>query len=762
VVAAQKRSENVQDAPLSVTAVQGAVLEKLGIQNVQQLTRIDSALQIGEATGTVTTFIRGIGNPVTTAGNEASVPVYIDDAYFVRASTHFFDLISVDRVEVLKGPQGTLFGRNASGGVIAVYTRDPNLEESEFELRAGYANYKTYDLKGYANIPLGDTLAANLAVSRHQQKNGWGKNLQLANPLDTSQGWAPGGKDYYAGNSVSARGKILWEPADGTSVKLTGYYQDGNGSLGLYSRPFKGTVGGTPDSAHNGGAFVNPATMPIPAQVLPKKGFYDVSLGVKQSDESDGFGATLRIDHETGFADLVSITGYREQDELNRAAGNYSPYTWLTYDLYFRDKQFSQEFQIKSPADAPFSWIAGAYYLDAKGGFNATVIYGPGQAGNGIDGIDIVGKQDVESLAGFGQMTYPITDATNLTLGIRYTKDKVEGSGYTDVRFNPAVAAAFGLPLVLRAQQFDSSNDFGGSSGITIVNGNNPNADPSFKKWTWKAALDHKFTEDVMGYVSMSRGFKSGTFNTLPLDTEALNPEVIDSYELGVKSEMADGRVRLNGALFLNELKDPQVQAQRNGLVFLKNAGKARTKGAELDFTALVSDGLTVRLAGTYLIAKFREFPDAPSYCPSPDVDAATCQALTPTLPLAAGNLNTIVVDAKGNYMPYASKFKATAGVNYEWQMGTIGQMALAVGASYSSKFNWDADNVIKEPSHVLVDTSLSLTPDAMDNLTLRLWASNLTDEEWNINYYPQASGSAFSSAPGAPCTYGAEVQMRF
>ncbi|MET0988463.1 MAG: TonB-dependent receptor [Steroidobacteraceae bacterium] len=763
VVTAQKREQNVQETPLSITAVTGDALEKIGVTTVQELNRVDPALQIGQATGTVTTFIRGIGNPVTTAGNEASVPVYIDDVYFVRASTTFFDLASVERVEILKGPQGTLFGRNASGGVISIYTKDPNLEEAEADVRLGYANYDTRDAKGYFSVPLGSTVAANLAISYHDQNDGWGKNRELANPLDTSQGYAPGGDDYWNGDSTSVRGKILWQPSESTSIMLIGYYQDSRSTIGFYGRPFSGTVGGTPDSAHNNGAFVDPSVMPVPAQVLPKLGFYDVSLGHAQYDDADGWGTSARLDQELSFAEFVSISAYRTQDELFSAAGNYSPYDWLVYDLNIRDSQFSQEFQLKSKADAPFSWIVGAYYLDAKGGFDPTIIHGPGQAGNGIDGIDIVGKQDAKSYAGFGQMTYPVTDATNVTAGIRYTKDKVKGRGYTDVRFFPGIGALIGLPTdTLRVQQFDSNNNFGGPEGIAIVDGNNSDASPSFEKVTWKLAVDHEFADGVMGYVNYSRGYKAGTFNTLPLDSAALDPEVIDAYELGFKSDLADGRVRLNGAVFWNDIKDPQVQAQRNGLVFLKNAGKARTKGVELDVTALATPGVTVRLGATYLDAKFREFPDAPSYCPSPEVDAVTCQALTPGLPLAAGNLNTIVVDAKGNYMPYASKWKVTSGISYETQLAGLGEMTFDLAGNYSSKFNWDADNVIEEPSRFLMDASVSLTPTQLDSLTLRLWMKNVTDEEWNINYYAQASGSAFSSAPGAPRTYGAEVQWRF
>lgn len=772
VVTAQKRSQNVQDTPLSVTAVSGEQLASVGIATVQELNRVDPALQIGQATGTVTTFIRGIGNPVTTAGNEASVPVYIDDVYFVRASVPFFDLASVERVEVLKGPQGTLFGRNASGGVISIYTKDPS-QHAELEARLGYANYQTMDAKFYLNMPITDTLAANVSASYHNQDKGWGKNRTLVDPFNTSLGYLPSNDDYWKSHSFSARGKILWEPADGLSVKLIGYYQKSWSQIGIYSRPFPGTPGGSPDPAHNG--FGNSGNFPVPAQELPPLGFYDVALGATQKmyDDSEGYGFSGRVDYEMGFADVVSITAYRNNDELYASAGNNSPYNWVRYDLNIVDNQFSQEFQLKSKAGSPVNWIAGLYYLNADGGFDPTTIYGPGTQALLVDSISIRGEQNVKSYAAFGQLTYPITDNTNVTGGLRYTIDKVAGRGSTTTLFVPelpfllqnvpAVAAAFGAP---NGTVFDSATANAIVAGAQMPVDNVPGggvARKTFKKLTWKASIDHKFTEDVMVYANYSRGYKAGTFNTLPLDqSEPLSPEVVDAYEIGFKTELADRRIRLNGALFWNDLSNPQVQAQRNGLVFLKNAGSARTKGAEFDLTVAAAPGLTLRMAGTYLIAKFRDFADAPSYCPNPQVDAATCQALSPGLPIAAGNLNTIQVDATGNYMPYASKWKFSGGLSYDYTLADDSNISFDVNANWASKFNWDADNVIKEPSHLLLDGSVSFTPAAAEHLTIRFWMKNITGEKFNINYYAQASGSAFSSAPGAPRTYGGELVFKF
>lgn len=745
VVTAQKRAENVQDTPLSVTAISGEKLASQGITTVQELNRVDPALQIGHSTGTVTTFIRGIGNPVTTAGNEASVPVYIDDVYFVRAAFPFFDLASISRVEVLKGPQGTLFGRNASGGVISIYTKDPEFTPA-MEARLGYGNFQTMDGKFYGNLPITDSLAANLSVSYHNQDQGWGRNKRLVNPLDTSEGYQPGGEDYWKGRSFSTRGKILWEPTDKLSIKLIGYYQNSWSQIGIYSRPFPGTVGGTPDAPHNGFADL-PGVFPNPSQVLPPLGFYDVALGDTQKmyDKSEGYGMSGRVDYEMGFADIVSITAYRKADELYASAGNYSPYNWTRYDLNIIDKQVSQEFQLKSKAGSPVNWIAGLYYLNADGGFNPTTIYGPGMQGLGIQQINIIGKQKVKSYAAFGQLTYPITETTNITLGARYTIDKVRGEGATNVTFLPGV---FGPDAVtLNTQLFDANNNFGGGGGVAIVDGDNPDSSKQFKKFTYKGTIDQKLGEDAMIYANISRGYKAGTFNTLPLDNSALNPEVVDAYEIGIKSELFDRLVRLNVALFWNDISNPQVQAQRNGLVFLTNAGAARTKGMEFDLTVAPAQGLTLRLAGSYLDARFRDFQGCPTY------------AYSTTAP---GNLDQGVTDCSGNRMPYASKWKGTAAVSYRHEVDGTGSFDFDASLNYSSKFNWDADNLIKEPVRILVDGAIGFTPASLEHVTLRAWVKNLTNRKYNLNYFAQASGSAFSSAPGAPRTYGGELVFKF
>ena len=753
VVTAQKRAQNVQDTPLSVTAVSGNSLAARSVVKVEDLSRIDPALQIGHSTGVVTTFIRGIGNPVTTAGNEASVPVYIDDVYFVRASYPFFALGSIDRVEVLKGPQGTLFGRNASGGVISIYTRDPNLNDAELSGKIGGANYDTVYGQLYFNRPITNTLAWNFAFDGNRQTGGWGVNAATGEPT-------------FREHHISMRSKLLWEPTDTTKVKLIGYYERARNEQGIYGRPFPGTVGGYPDGLHNG--FPTVPGYPPNGGVLPTVGFYDESTAFNQYDRSRGYGFSGRLDQGLGFADFVSITAIRRNKELYASSGDYDPSDQLRYNLNVLDHQFSQEFQLKSKPDSKLTWILGAYYLNALQGFDPTTIHGLGAEEVGVKGVNLYGKERIKSYAVFTQETYPITDNTNITGGFRYTIDKVAGVGQTVTQLTtpiPGVTDANGyLPATL-------DGDFKSTT----------------KKPTWKIGFDHHFDRHVMAYFNYSRGYKAGTFNTLPLDSPALKPEVVDAYEVGMKTELFDRKVRFNVAAFWNDISDAQVQSQRNGLVALINAGSARTRGVEFDASWAVVQGLTLNLAGTYLDAKFTSFKNAPAYCPSPKVTAAQCaaildgngasNALLGTLGYTRdpetgnlvsngqpfnGNINQIFTDATGNRMPYASKIKLSAGLNYTTEIPGTGKFEFDGSVNYQSKFNWDSDNVIKEPAHTFVDASVQFHPEALENIGFRLWVKNLTGVHYNVAYYAQASGSAFSSAPGAPRPFGGEVLFKF
>jgi iron complex outermembrane recepter protein len=247
VVTAQKRSEDIQDALLSVNSFSGSTLTAAGITAVSDLGEIDSTLQFSAIGGIATVFMRGLGNPVATSGNEASVPMYIDDVYYSRLSPSFFDLANVNDVEILKGPQATLFGRNASAGVISIYTRDPG-NIPVIEGVVGYGNYATTTAQLYASVPITDRLAADISLSEYHQQSGWGRDVYNGDPTDLNR-------------SFTARSKILWKPTDSTTVKFIGYYAEQRSLQGELTTPYAGTVGGGVD---NSGTITVPPVPPQP------------------------------------------------------------------------------------------------------------------------------------------------------------------------------------------------------------------------------------------------------------------------------------------------------------------------------------------------------------------------------------------------------------------------------------------------------------------------------------------------------------------
>lgn len=712
IVTAQRREENIQNTPLSVSAFTADSLLKSGVKSVGELAHVDPSLNIQSSGGAYIPFLRGIGNNAgNLVGNESSVAVYIDDLYYTRLATPLLSLNSIQRVEVLKGPQGTLFGRNSSGGAIQVFTRDPG-RDAQVEGSVGYGNFNTWTGKLYLSAPITENLGWNISVSGLHQGDGWGRN-------------EGNGQDAYKTKYISARSKLVWEPTDATKVKLVGFYSNENGDLHVTQDRYTGTLGATPAIAAAG--YPNP---PIPISPRADLGhFYDTYTNEKQFWREESYGGSLRIDQEVKFADLVSITGFRHSEGLGRFDGDFSPYPFNRYDLYFGDRQFSQELQVKSKADSTVKWIIGAFYLRSESG------YFPDKGGYvtgdqlGTLGLHIRSKQIIHSYSVFGQGTVPLGDKTNLTLGLRYTKDKVRGIGSEDLDI-PGVG---NVPFT------------------AAMGGQDPyDKEFTFNKLTYKAALDHHLTDDIMVYASVSRGYKSGTFNTLPLDADPAKAEVVDAYEVGIKTELLDRRLRLNGALFWNDITNPQVLTTINkGLtngIGLTNAKSARVKGFELTMEAVVAEGLSLRAATTYLDGKYRDFTNAPYFLP---------------LPPGQGVAAPVIMSANGNRMSRVPEWRWDAGVNYTVESG-IGKFVADTSLSHMGNFKWDADNLLTQRSYTLLNASLSLTPASLDWLTVQLWGKNLTKEKYYETEQEVVGGTGYIATAAAPRTYGVELTMKF
>lgn len=708
VVTAQRRSQNIQDTPLAVSAFSGATLKQSGVDSIGELAQVDPSLNIQRSAGVYLPFLRGIGNGAATAvGNEASVPVYIDDVYYTRLSSAYLAINSVERVEVLKGPQGTLFGRNSSGGAIQMFTRDPGMKP-EFRATVGYANYDTLSGQVYVAAPITDKVGFNFAVAASDQRDGWGRNQTT-------------GKNVYTEKFATFRGKLLLRPTEPMSIKLAGFYVYQKGDIGFTQDRQKGTLGTSPPPVAAG--YPNPPVS-IPSRADVGR-FYDTVLNFGQFQREEGYGGSARIDQELGFADAVSITAFRRSKGLGHYDSDYSPQDFINYDLNNIDRQLTQEFQLKSTPASKISWIAGAYYLRSVQGYRPTAVYGDalntGVAPGAVQ--NLISRQVIKSYAVYGQATVPLAERTNVTAGLRFTRDKVHGRGEQNI----VIPGAGTIPL--------ASGDY--------------DQRKTFEKLTYKAALDHSFSDDVMAYASISRGYKSGTFNTLPLDRPPAAAETVDAYEIGLKTELLDRRLRVNGAVFWNEIKNPQVltiiTTGNVSAIGLTNAEKARVRGAELSIDAAATDELRLRAAATYLDAEFTSFKQAPYYFQPP----------------GGGLAPPVLQSADGNSLPRVPNWRFDLGANYDVET-SVGKFTLDAGLAHTGSFAWDADNIHRQKAVTLVNASIAFSPASAEWVAIRLWAKNIGDVQYYSISQPVTGGAGTIAGAATPRTYGAELSLTF
>ena len=705
VVTAQKRGQNLQDVALAVTAFNEQTLINAGVQSIAQLDQIDPSLSISQDTGTVITTLRGIGNPAANfIGNEASVPVYIDDVYYTRLAPDYLQLANVERVEVLKGPQGTLFGRNASGGAIQIYTRDPS-DTPAVEGKIGYGTYNTINGQGYVSGPLSEHVRADLSVSALDQRQGWGRFIVSGYPT---------GLDRF----INVRSKLIADLTDTTQLRLIAYYVHSDSGQGIGGDRVAGTIGGTPPYPPYG------PVQPVPAL----HGFYDSPDSFTTLIRHEGWGGSAKLDQNLGFADFVTISAFRKAIERYVGAdGDGSIFPFLNYDPTSLDRQFSEELQLKSRADSRIAWIVGAYYLDSRQGYDPTTINGDAISSQGFSALQVFGMQDVRSKAGYSQATFPVLGEaakTNVTLGLRYTSDNVHGIG-TQKAVVPGVG------------EFPAQVPY--------------NKVFTFDKVTYKFTVDHKFTDDIMAYVSYSRGWKSGTFNTLPLDADPTQPETVDAYELGLKSEFFDHRLRFNAAVFQDNIHDPQVSTiiTQAGASFvgLTNAQAARVRGTEFNAELAVVDGLTFRLGGTYLDAEFTKFHDAPLYYPNSG----------PPYGLQA----PVAGNADGNRLPYAPRWRGDAGVTYETD-SSVGTFTFNADLAHTSNYAFNADNFVNQRAYTLLNSSLTYQPSRSSHWNVRVWGKNLTGAKYYTEVLEVTGGAGDLSGAAPPRTGGVEAGFKF
>jgi iron complex outermembrane receptor protein len=671
VVTAQRKSENIQKVPIAITAVSGRQLSEHG--ETTTLSLIDSVpnLTLNSGGTIVNPYLRGVGTNGSDPNDEQSVATYIDGVYIGSPLGNVFAFNDIDRIEVLKGPQGTLFGRNATGGVIQIVTRDPS-DTPSGQISAGYGNYNTIQDSLYLTGGLAPKLAGAIAAVFDDNLDGYGKDIGT-------------GKPTYRRDELGLRVKLKWTPSADTTVRLEGDYMHVRTDGSPYQL-VPGVIG-------VGGTVVEP-------------GNYNSDTNWPNLANTEVFGTSLHVDQDFGFARLVDISAFRNTSELYYLDEDSTPVPLVNSHLQGQAQTFSEELQLLSEKESKLQWLVGAYYYNAR--FAYAPFYLGGLAASPLPYEDIDGEQRTSSGSFYGQATYPILADTHLTGGLRYTAEYQSNRG---------------------------SVHYG---DLTLLDA--PVHSQRFERLTWRGALDHDFTDQINGYVSYNRGIKSGGYNLLAPDTPAYYPEILDAYEVGLKSRLFENRLQLNVAGFYYNYKDIQVQSISQGVAFFQNAAAAELKGFDLDAHFLATDNLSLTGGLGYTDGHYTQFPDAPKTPPSPFDGPQT------------------VEDASGNQLVNLAKWTLNGSADYTIPT-EFGSFLADVTATYRAKTYVAADNRLYIPGFTVVNGSVTWTsPNTLYNV--QIWVHNLGNEL----YYQARTETTIGDLQtfSAPRTYGFTLTRKF
>jgi iron complex outermembrane recepter protein len=696
VVTAQKRSENLQDVPVAITAVSAARLAAANITSAADIGAVTPSLSLTQTAGTLQPHIRGVGTSSSGPGVENPVAMYLDGVYIASGSSSLLTLNNIERVEMLKGPQGTLFGRNATGGLIHVITKDP-AHDPAASIDIGYANYKTITASGYMTSGLGENVAADLAVRYEHQGDGWGTNLFNGRDVNRTD------------HDVTIRSKLLFEPGDATKVRLAVDYSDRKGYDAQHWIP------GYPITFNN----------PFFGGPYNQGGPYDINKNVDEDSRLRSGGASLQINQDLGSVALQSITAYRKAKYAFDLDLDLTPVALIRCCGIVRAEQLSQEFQLSSTGGGPFKWVAGVYLFAAKDQYDPLdiVLNGPVSPVPGVP-FDIHDENAVKtrSAAAYGQASYELSEGTTLTLGGRYTYEDKRLSGTESILVGGTVTASFPLPPA--------------GSGIP--------AKIDFKRFNYRVAVDHKFSRDILGYVSYNTGFKSGGYNLSASANPPYKPENIKAAEVGLKTELFDRRLRFNIAAFHYKYSNIQVSNFTGGTILIGNGARAKIYGLDFDADLALGNGLSVNGGLGYVHDRFSSYPDAPYYS-----GFGGCAA-------APGNFCS--QSAKGNKLGQTPTLSYNIGANYKTAFAA-GSLNLNVLYSYTSRWYGSADNFAFQPSLGLLNASVQWT-DPSDRFSARLWGKNLTDKVYATGILEANHGVLRQI--GAPRTYGVTLGAKF
>ena len=801
IVTATKREQTLQDVPISVAVTGAVAIERAQVRDLIDLQSLVPSLKVSQlnAVGQTNFIIRGFGNGNGNDGIESSVGVFIDGVYRSRSSSALDDLPEIERIEVLRGPQSTLFGKNVSAGAISIITKKPQFDfGGKAEVSLG--NYNLRQFKATISGPVSETLALRLSGGLNK-RDGFATNLTTGNDVNNRDRW-------------SIRGDALWLPTDDTSVRIIADYNKISevccAVVSLFNGPATQFIG-APAPFGLGRPVGNPAT----------KFDRDVTFNTDPTNKLVGKGISGQVDHDLGFAALTSITAYRKQ-----TSESYQDVDFTGADLANKAdgnniKTFTQELRLASKGEGPFSWLVGGFYQNEKLSTGRTINYGtdirafgeglsgqvpaallgalpatlrpaltgrsnlyaleflqslvtpsvrPGatyfQAGQGIDDYYSM-KQTSFSL--FGQADYKVTDKLTITGGLAYLSDE------KDARSNVVLRDPFSALNLQAVPQLTAiglpGNLYGALGALQFYYGNSPTHGPvNFPNASESGNLkDHKLTYAARAaydfgainvYASYSTGWKAGAFN-LSSDSRPPNangvgrtaaPEDVSVYELGLKANFQGGYVNL--AVFDQAIEGFQSNAFTGIGYSLVNAGKESVRGFEVDSAYRPTSWLALTGAVTYLDPKYDSFTGAA--CVNYDTARCPVNPATGTRP----NFRNLTGDKPAGIPKWSLSTSAT--INHDFGNGYSGYLRAEYDYTSDVQLSETTPPDLSTWGQNNVNASLGLTNEA-HQIEVMLWGRNLTKDDSLIATFPTvAQDGSYSGYPNAPRTYGVTVRKTF
>ena len=735
VVTAQKREQSIQDVPISITAISGENLQANIVQDVYDLRATVPALEVrgvDPPSQGAAFAIRGLGSSVFNMGFEPTVGTFVDGVYISRSGlVASSDLLDLDRVEVLKGPQGTLFGKNTTGGVVHFITNKPSFDEVEGSAEVTYQEYDQVRVRGVINVPVQDNFAARIAASWH---NGDGY-------LDNANG-----EDLNDRDRFTIRGQLMWEPSADLNIRVIADYSEVDENccwpVRNTNNPLNPLVN-APLAAAIGSSVIDP----------PDVDNLRVAANGDLIFDAEDFGISGEINWQLGNITVTSITAYRDYQDLNTKDNDFTGVDMLrNTDTLPEVSIVSEEFRIAGVNEdigigQSIDWVVGFYYANEKVQRTREFTWGPqitsfpffapGLFGN-IPGRAFYDEfsQEVDTIAGFGHITIDINDKLSLTGGVRYTNDDKSAShrGQT----GNAMAPFNNLPLAV-VHDFDAKREDSEATGT--------------------ASIQYDVTDNVMGFFTYSRGYKSGgislnrdaagnalgfghpvfgcppggtpvpasPFCAFPPGDPTFDPEFADHYEIGFKSMLFSNRVRLNASLWKTEFEGLQLQTLRpDGSFQVINVSGATSQGIEADVNIAATDYLDVFFAVQFLDADFDD--NAP--------------ALSPGLPPMGGE-----------DLPFASDITGNVGANLNLPIGDSGWNFFLNGNLFfrNEYFTFtEPDPTRTQKAHELLSLRGGVSsPDGQWELAV--WCRNCTDERYKYSDFAIPFDGAILAPPGSP-----------